>query len=73
MYPKEMDDLVQRHNLERIHHLTTDGISSLIMERINSLPEKEFEIWIEYLRTTAEREDQLGYGEHLLYIARKKR
>lgn len=72
MYPKEMEDLIAKYHLEKVHHLTTDGIGSLIMERINSLLEKEFEIWIKYLRATAEREDQLGYGEHLLYIARKK-
>ena len=72
MYPEEMEDLIVKYHLEKVHHLTTDGISSLIIERINSLSEKEFEIWIEYLRATAEKEDQLGYGEHLLYIARKK-
>lgn len=72
MYPKEMDDMIAKYHLEKVAHVTTDGISSLIIERINSLSEKEFEIWIEYLRTTAGREDQLGYGEHLLYIARKR-
>lgn len=73
MYPKEMDDLIVKYQLEKVDHVTTDGISSLIIERINSLSEKEFEIWIKYLRATAGREDQLGYGEHLLYIARKRK
>jgi len=72
MYPEEMEKLVSKYDLEKLHHLTTDGISSLIMERLNNMPESEFKVWIEYLRSTAEREDQLGYGEHLLYIARKK-
>lgn len=72
MYPKQMEDFIVKYKLEKVHHLTTDGISSLIAERINSLSLKEFEVWIEYLETTAEREDQLGYGEHLLYIARKR-
>jgi ubiquinone/menaquinone biosynthesis C-methylase UbiE len=72
MYPKEMEDLIVKYHLEKVYHVTTDGISSLIMEKINSMPEREFGIWIKYLRATAEREDQLGYGEHLLYIARKK-
>ena len=71
MYPEEMEKLVSKYNLEKLHHLTTDGISSLISERLNTLTESEFKVWIEYLRCTAEREDQLGYGEHLLYIARK--
>lgn len=71
MYPEEMEKLVSKYNLEKLHHLTTDGISSLISERLNTLPESEFKVWIEYLRSTAEREDQLGYGEHLLYITRK--
>jgi len=72
MYPKQMEDFIVKYKLEKVHHLSTDGISSLIAERINTLSEKEFEVWIEYLETTAEREDQLGYGEHLLYIARKR-
>lgn len=71
MYPEDMDELVSKYSLEKLNHLTTDGISSLIRERINTLSEKEFGVWVEYLRTTAERVDQLGYGEHLLYIARK--
>ncbi len=71
MYPEEMEKLVSKYNLEKLHHLTTDGISSLITKRLNTLTESEFKVWIEYLRCTAEREDQLGYGEHLLFIARK--
>jgi ubiquinone/menaquinone biosynthesis C-methylase UbiE len=71
MYPQQMEDMVNSYGLEKVNHLTTDGISSLIRDRINSLPEKEFEVWLDYLRETAQREDQLGYGEHLLYIARK--
>lgn len=73
MYPEEIEELIKKFNLEKVHHLTTDGISSLIIERINSMPKKEFEIWIEYLRTTAERKDQLGYGEHLLFIAKNRK
>jgi len=72
MYPNEMEDLGRKYGIEKLHHLTTDGISSLIAERLNSLPEEQLKVWIEYLRETAEREDQLGYGEHLLYVARKK-
>ncbi|HKM20245.1 MAG TPA: class I SAM-dependent methyltransferase [Candidatus Dojkabacteria bacterium] len=71
MYPSEMEELMKRNGLSKVHHLTTDGISDLIKERIDSLPEDQYEVWIDYLRTTAEREDQLGYGEHLLYIAKK--
>jgi ubiquinone/menaquinone biosynthesis C-methylase UbiE len=71
MYPSEMEELMKRNGLSKVHHLTTDGISDLIKERIDSLPEDQYKVWIDYLRTTAEREDQLGYGEHLLYIARK--
>ncbi len=71
MSPDEMEKLAKQYGIEKVHHLTTDGISSLIAERINSLPEEQFNIWVEYLKTTAEREDQLGYGEHLLYIGRK--
>jgi len=71
MYPNQMEELAKKYYLSKVHHLTTDGISSLLIERINELPEDQFNVWIEYLRTTAQREDQLGYGEHLLYIARK--
>jgi ubiquinone/menaquinone biosynthesis C-methylase UbiE len=71
MYPEEMEKLISKYKLKKLHHLTTDGISSLIAERINTLPDSEFKVWVEYLRSTAEREDQLGYGEHLLYVAKK--
>lgn len=71
MYPSEMEELMKKYDLFKVHHLTTDGISSLLIDRINELPEDQYKVWIDYLRTTAEREDQLGYGEHLLYIAKK--
>ena len=71
MYPSEMEELMKKYDLSKVHHLTTDGISSLLIDRINELPEDQYKVWIDYLRTTAEREDQLGYGEHLLYIAKK--
>ena len=72
MFPDEAEKLFSKFNLEKLHHLTTDGISTLITERVNGFTPYEFEKWIEYLKHTAEREDQLGYGEHLLYVARKK-
>lgn len=71
MHPEQMEVLIKENGLEKVHHLTTDGISSLVDDRVNSFSDEEFAIWIEYLKSTAEREDQLGYGEHLLYIARK--
>jgi len=71
MYPEEMEKLVSKYDIEKLHHLTTDGISNLISERLNTLSENDFKVWVEYLRSTAEREDQLGYGEHLLYIVKK--
>lgn len=72
VFPEEIEQLCNKYNLEKLHYLTTDGISFFIDERINNFSEHEFDVWIDYLRHTAEREDQLGYGEHLLYIARKK-
>lgn len=71
MFPDEAEELFSIFKMEKLHHLTTDGISTLIKDKLNSFTKYEFEKWLEYLRHTAERGDQLGYGEHLLYIARK--
>lgn len=72
VFPEEIEKLADKYNLEKLHYLTTDGISPLIQERVNDFSKQEFEVWIDYLRHTAEREDQLGYGAHLLYVARKR-
>jgi hypothetical protein len=40
MYQKRWRKLVSKYDLEKLHHLTTDGISSLIMERLNNMPER---------------------------------
>lgn len=72
MFPDQAESLFSEFNIKKLHHLTTDGVSSLLKERVNDFTEYEFEKWLEYLRHTAEREDQLGYGEHLLYIGRKE-
>ena len=67
----EIDQLFKKTKLKKIDLLSPDGISRIFKDEINSLSKKEFEIWLDYLRKTSNDKSLIGYGEHLLYIAKK--
>lgn len=67
----ELEKLFKNTKLKKLDILSPDGISRLFKDQINSLSKKEFKIWLDYLRTTANDSSLIGYGEHLLYVAKK--
>lgn len=58
------------HCIEKLHFLTTDGISRFINSDINELTEKGYKRYLEYLRHNCERKELMGYRPHLLYVGR---
>ena len=61
----------KNYNINKLHTVATDGIASNMQEHINKLTEEEYEIWIKYHLSICEREDVMGYSNHILYICEK--
>jgi ubiquinone/menaquinone biosynthesis C-methylase UbiE len=70
--PNEIEKIMLECKVEKINNVTTNGISRLISDKVNLFNEKEFKIWIEYLKYTSDDSSQLGYGQNSLFIGRKK-
>lgn len=43
--PEELENLFSEMNLDIVDHLATDGISLFLREQVDSMDEKEFNIW----------------------------
>jgi len=71
MKPLEIENIMSDCGVEKIKNVTTNGISRLIKEKVNTFDEEEFNIWIEYLKHTSDDSSQLGYGQNSLFIGRK--
>jgi ubiquinone/menaquinone biosynthesis C-methylase UbiE len=68
---KEIEDLFKETKLQKIELLSPDGPSRLLKSEINKFTKKEFNFWLDYLRKTANDSSLIGYGEHILYVAKK--
>lgn len=49
-----------------------DGLSHIIRESINNMSEGSYREWINYLIATAERQDLIGYSNHIVQVLIKK-
>ena len=71
MTPLEIDSLMENCGVIKVNNVSTNGISRLIKEKVNSFSDEEFNIWIEYLKKTSDDPSLLGYGQNSLFIGRK--
>ena len=71
MTPLEIEALMDSCGVIKVNNVSTNGISRLIKEKVNSFSEEEFNIWIEYLKKTSDDTSLLGYGQNSLLIGKK--
>lgn len=71
-YISEFKQIVEQFNVLFEKNITTDGMSHHFKEKIDSLTDEEFNIWLKYHFSTCEREDLQGYSNHMLYICKKQ-
>lgn len=69
-YVDEFDELMNQHNLEKLHILTTDGISQFISEKINTLSDSGYQKFLNYNLRNCERRELLGFSPHILFIGK---
>lgn len=72
LYKKpEIDRLMSRYDVTRLHFVGVDMLSYVFDNRLNKLSDKEFELYMEFLESICEREDMVGFSIHMLDIFRK--
>ncbi len=68
---EDIDRLNKEAELERICIFSPDGPANHMRRELNRLTEEEFEAFIRYQKTVAERPELLGAGGHLVDVLRK--
>ena len=71
-YIDEFNELMGKYDVELLHSVATDGMSEQFKEKIDSLNDEEFDIWLKYHLSVCERRDLQGYSNHMLYLCKKK-
>ncbi len=67
----EIDVMMQRYDVTRLHFVGVDMLSYLHSNRLNRLNKREFEEYMKFLYCICEREDCVGMSIHMLDIFRK--
>jgi 2-polyprenyl-3-methyl-5-hydroxy-6-metoxy-1,4-benzoquinol methylase len=70
--PEEIETLMEKHKIEKIASIGTDGIAYMLGSKINNLKEQEYNYWVNYHLETCENKHLIGYSLHGLYIGRKR-
>lgn len=68
----EIKNLSADFNAERLALIAADGFANHMTEELQSMSDKEYELYTKYHFSTCEREELLGYSNHTLDILRKK-
>lgn len=69
----EIDRLMAKFPVERLHYVATDGISFFFRDRLEELDEESFQMLLKYHLTVCENPDLVGATAHSLDIFRRLR
>lgn len=69
---EEIDGLMRRFDVERLHYVGTDMLTYMMRDRIDELSDDMFDLYVKYVLTVCERPDLVGLSNHVLDIFRKK-
>ncbi len=68
----ELTDAVCKENTaQKVCRFAQDGLSQIINKYVNSMSEKSYSEWIQYLIATAERADLMGFSDHIVQVLKK--
>lgn len=67
-----INQIQKKSGLSRVKIFSPDGPTDYIRQSINKLSQEDFEIYIKYVTSIAERPDLLGAGSHLVDILKKE-
>lgn len=67
----EPDKLMNKFNMEKLTDIGIDGLRYPLADRINSLTDDEFDVYMRYHLATCEQPSIIGHSMHGLWIGRK--
>lgn len=68
----DIDELMKKYNVTRLHFVGVDMLSYSYSNKLNMLNKREFEEYLKFMSTICEREDLVGFSQHMLDIFRKE-
>ncbi len=68
---EDIKTLLNAFDMKILHYVATDGIGPIVHEILDTMSEKEYNMFIEYHLSSCEREDLIGYSAHMLAICQK--
>ncbi|ERI93365.1 putative phage head-tail adaptor [Clostridiales bacterium oral taxon 876 str. F0540] len=71
MTVEHMKYLMKLSNLKEVKHIAVDGLSELLKESINAFDDQQFKEWFRFHLYTCEKEEMIGYSNHIVFIAEK--
>lgn len=70
--PQEMVQLYTEMGFEIVDHLSPDGLSPLLHDKVDNMNTDEFKAWCDYHYLACREKSILGAGNHGLIIGRKR-
>ena len=67
----DIDKLMKNYDVTRLHFVGVDMLSYLYSNKLNLLNKKEFEEYMKSLSVICEREDLVGFSQHMLDVFKK--
>ena len=67
----DIDKLMKNYDVTRLHFVGVDMLSYLYSNKLNLLNKKEFEEYMKFLSAICEREDLVGFSQHMLDVFKK--
>ena len=62
---------MKNYDVTRLHFVGVDMLSYLYSNKLNLLNKKEFEEYMKFMFEICEREDLVGFSQHMLDVFRK--
>ncbi len=70
-YFSEVKELMNKFNVKKLCYVATDGVGRTMRDKINSMTDDEYKLFVNYHLSICEREDLIGYSGHILSIIEK--
>lgn len=68
---EDIDDLVSRFNVQRLHYVATDGFTNFMRDTMEKMDDETFDIYMKYHLSICERPDMVGLTHHSLDVFKK--
>ncbi len=69
---KEIDILMSRYNVKRLHYVGTDMLTPLFIDQFDNMSDEVFGLYMKYHYHICEEPDMLGFSFHILDVFRKE-